>query len=121
METSVILGCSHLNQSAVCSQRKGITPYCSQKHKITRCLRLEVSSGGNLIQPHVQAGPPKAGLQDAVKVSYEDLQGRRLHNFSGQPVPVIWHLHVKKCFLILRELLVFRFVPIVFCPVAEHS
>lgn len=71
----------------------------------------------------MQAGPPRAGWQDGVQVSYEDFQGRRLHNLSGHPVPVIWHLHVKKMLPdIQRELLVFfHFVPIVLGPVAKHS
>jgi len=39
--------------------------------------------------------------QDLVQVSFEYLQGRRIHNLSGQPVPAT--LRVKKFFLMFRQ------------------
>ena len=56
--------------------------------------------------------------QDHVQAGFEYLQRRRLHNLSGQPVPVLSHLQSKEVFShIERELPEFQFVPIAPCPV----
>lgn len=38
-------------------------------------------------------GPAGRPGLDGVQVGFEDLQGRRLHSPSGQPVPALCHLH----------------------------
>jgi len=53
----------------------------------------------------VQLLLPKQGhleqaAQDHIQVRFEYLQRRRLHNLSGQPVPVLCHPQRKKFFLI---------------------
>jgi len=37
-------------------------------------------------------------VQDPVQLAFDYLQGWRLHDFSGQPVPVLGHLHSEKVF-----------------------
>lgn len=39
--------------------------------------------------------------QDHVKAASEDLQEGKLHNLSGQPVPLL--IHTAKCFLMFRH------------------
>lgn len=46
-------------------------------------------------------------VQDCVQVGFEYFQRRRVHNFSGQPVLVLWHPQTKKVF---PHVLVFQFV-----------
>ena len=49
---------------------------------------------------------------DHVQIAFEYLQGWRLHNLSGQPVPVLGHPHSKKVFPdVQREPPVLQFVP----------
>lgn len=51
--------------------------------------------------------------QDYVQMVFEYLQGRRLYNHSGQPVPVLSHPHSTKMFPDLqRDLSGSQFVPI---------
>jgi len=52
---------------------------------------LEGTSGGHLLQP-AKAALPKAGCQIRVQMAFEYLQGWRLHNLSGQPMPVLSQL-----------------------------
>jgi len=54
-------------------------------------------------------------------MAFKYLQGWRLHNLSGQPVPVLSHPHSEKVFPdVQREPSVFQFVPIASCPVTRH-
>jgi len=54
-------------------------------------------------------------------VGFEHLQRRRIHNTSGQPVPVLCHPQSNEVLpRVQMELPVLQFVPIVPCPVAGH-
>jgi len=84
-------------------------------------LRLEETSEAHLVHPPAQAGPPRPFVQDCVQVAFEYLQGQRLHNLPGQPVPALCHPHSKKVFPdSQREPPLFQFVPIASCPVTGH-
>jgi len=48
--------------------------------------------------PPAHAGPPRAGSQDHIPMSFEHLQGWRLYRLPGQPVPVLVTLTVKEFF-----------------------
>ena len=59
--------------------------------------------------------------QHHVETGFQDLQGGRLHNLSGQPVTVCHHPHRRQLWTdVQRELLVFHFLPIASYPVTEH-
>lgn len=54
-------------------------------------------------------------------MAFEDLEGRRLHNLSGNPVPELGYLHTKEVFPDVQpQPLVFQFEPIPSCPVTGH-
>ena len=56
-----------------------------------------------------------------VQMAFEYLQGWRLRNLSGQPVPVLSHPHSKKVLpAVLREPPVFQSVPAASGPVTGH-
>ena len=62
--------------------------------------------------PLLKEGHLKLIAQDHVQMAFEHLQGVRLHNLSGQPVPVLCDPHSKKVFPhVQREPPVFQFVP----------
>jgi len=68
-----------------------------------------------LSNPLTQAGPPRAGCQGCVQMAFEYLQGWRLHNLPGQPVPVLGHPLSKKVFPDVQwECPGFQSVPIAF-------
>jgi len=68
----------------------------SQSHKITEWLGLEGTSGDHLVHPILlKQVHLEQAAQDGVHASFEYLQRRRLHNPSGQPVPVLRHPHSK--------------------------
>lgn len=49
------------------------------------------------------------------------LQGRKLHNFSGQYMPVLYHVHSEKVFSAVQgEPPVFHFVHVTTSPIARH-
>ena len=74
-----------------------------------------------LSMPPAQAGQPGTGCQGPCPDRSEYLQGWRLHNLPGQPVPVLGHPHSEKAFPdVHREPLVFQFVPIACWPVTGH-
>lgn len=59
--------------------------------------------------------------QDHVQMAFEYLQGWRLDNFSGQPVPVLGHPYSEKVFPdVQTEPPVFQSVPITSGPVTGH-
>jgi len=69
---------------------------------------------------------PKQGhlqqaAQDLDQVGLEYLQRRRLHNLSGQPVPVLRHPQSEEVLPhVQTELPMLQFVPVAPCPVAGH-
>ena len=68
--------------------------------------------------PLLRQGHLEPVAQDRVQVAFEYLQGGRLHNLSGQPVPVLSHPHSKTVFSeVQREPSVFQFVPVSSGPV----
>lgn len=60
--------------------------------------------------------------QDHIQLTFEKLQGWRVHNLSGYPVPVVSSSHSKKkkCFLKFRQSILCLSVPIAPHPVAVH-
>ena len=59
--------------------------------------------------------------QDHVQAGFEHLQRRRLHNPSGQPVPVLCHPQSEEVLPhVQTELPMLQFVPVAPCPVAGH-
>jgi len=60
--------------------------------------------------------------QDLVQAGLEYLQRRRLHNSSGQPVPVLHHPQSEEDFPhVQTELPVLQFVPFAPCPFTGQS
>lgn len=55
---------------------------------ITNSLRLEGTSEDCLSNPPALAEPPWTGYQDHVQSGFAYLQGRRLRDISGKPVPL---------------------------------
>ena len=71
--------------------------------------------------PLLKQGHLEAVAQDHVRMAFDRLQGRKLHNLSGQPVPVLGHPDSKKAFPdVQREQPVFQFVLIAFGAVMGH-
>lgn len=70
-------------------QRKAVQ--CAQR--MMEWLRLEGTSGVPLVPPLSKQGQAEQVAQDHVQSAPEHLQEQRLHNLSGQPVPVFEHLH----------------------------
>ena len=59
--------------------------------------------------------------QGLVQVGLECLQRRRLHNLTGQPVPVLRHPQREEVVPHVQlELPLLQFVPVAPCPVAGH-
>jgi len=85
-------------------------------------LRLEGTSGGDLGQrPLLKQGHLDPVAQVCVQMAFEHLQGWRLHNLSGRPVPVLGHPHSEKVFPdVQREPPVFQCVPVASGPVTGH-
>lgn len=88
----------------------------SQNHRFTEWLGL--IGPLDIIQPNF---PDKAGCtQDQIKLGFEYLQ-RRLHSFSGHPIPVFCHPQSKEvCPHIQIELPCLKHVPCASYPVAVH-
>ena len=60
---------------------------------------------------------PEQAAQDLVQAGFEYLRRRRLHNLSGQPVPVLHHPQSEEVLPHVQlELPVLQFVPIAPCP-----
>jgi len=63
----------------------------------------------------------KQAAQDRVQVGFEYLQVRRLHNPSGQVVPVLCHPQSEEVLPHVQvELPMLQFVPVAPCPVAGY-
>lgn len=65
-------------------------------------LRWEGTSGNHLLQPLSKQGQAQQDAQGHVQSASEYLQEQRLHNLSGQPVPVFDHLHSELHFLMYK-------------------
>uniref|UniRef100_A0A8B9PTS4 Tectonin beta-propeller repeat containing 2 n=1 Tax=Apteryx owenii TaxID=8824 RepID=A0A8B9PTS4_APTOW len=91
----------------------------SQNHRIAEVGRdLWRSSSPT---PLLKQGHLEHIVQDRIQACFEYLQRRRLHNLSGQPVPVLCHPHSEKVFPhVQMEASVFQFVPVASRPVAGH-
>ena len=63
--------------------------------------------------PSAHPGSSRAGAQDCVQTAFDYLQEWRLHNLSGQLVPVLRHPHSEKSFFLMfrQNLLCFRLCP----------
>jgi len=77
--------------------------------------------GSSSPTPLLKQGRLQQAAQDRLKAGLEYLQRRRLHNFSGQPVPVLHHPQSEEVLPhVQMELPMLQFVPIAPCPVAGH-
>ena len=99
-----------------CQFRDPIFPQNHSTAELGRDLWRSSSATLPLKQGHLQPV-----VQDHVQRAFNYLQGWRLHNLSGHPVPVLGHLHSEKGFLdIQREPPVFQFLLIASGPVTGH-
>lgn len=89
--------------------------------RIPKWSKLERPSGGPLVQPLLSRGTQSNTAQDYIQVAFEDLQNWRLHGLSGQPVPVLHHLHSMEVLPgVWLGPPVFQLVPGAVCPGAGH-
>ena len=72
------------------------------------------------LAPLLKQGHLELVAQDHVQMVFEYLQGGRLHNPSGQPLPALSHPHRKKVFPDVQLCPAFQFVPIASSPVTRH-
>lgn len=81
-----------------------------------------VQVGGHLVQhPCSNRATYKQVVRDCVQMAFEYLQGQRLLNLSGEPMPVLSHPHGKNVFSDIQTTpLVFHFVPRASDPVTGH-
>jgi len=70
--------------------------------------------------PLPKQGHLEQAAQDPVQAGLEYLQRRRLHNSSGQPVPVLCHPQTKGVLPHVQTELMLQFVPVAPCPVTGH-
>jgi len=97
------------------------------------CIAMSWSQNHNMVEferdlygssspsPLPKQGHLQQAAQDLIQVGLEYLQGSRLHNLPGQPVPVLRHPQSKEVLpRVQMELLTLQFVPIAPCPVAGH-
>jgi len=77
--------------------------------------------GSSRPTPLPKQGHLQQAAQDLIQEGFEYLQRKRLHNPSGQPVPVLCHPQREEVLPhVQKELPVPQFVPIAPCPVAGH-
>jgi len=77
--------------------------------------------GSSSPSPLPKQGHLQQAAEDLVQAGLEYLQRRRLHNLSGQPVPVLCHPQREEVLPhVQTELPVPQFVPTAPCPVAGH-
>ena len=77
--------------------------------------------GSSSPTPLAKQGHLQQAAQDLVQAGLEYFQRRRLHNLSGQPVPVLCHPQREEVLChVQTELPMLQFVPIALCPVAGH-
>lgn len=80
---------------------------------------LEIS-GDHLVQTPDKGGFLEENAQEIIQVGFEYLLRRRLHNLSGQSVPLLCHPHSEVLSCVHMELLVYQLVPIAPCPVNAY-
>jgi len=91
----------------------------SQNHRVVGVGRHLCGSSSPTLLP--KQGHLQQAAQDRVQEGLEYLQRRRLHNLSGQPVPVLRHPQREEVLPhVQMELPLLQFVPIAPCPVAGH-
>ena len=91
----------------------------SQNHRMVGVGRDLCGPSGPTPLP--KQGHPEQAAQDHVQAGLEYLQRRRLHNPSGQSVPVLRHPQREEILPhVQTELPVLQFVPIAPCPVTGH-
>jgi len=77
--------------------------------------------GSSNPSPLPEQGHLQQAAQDLVQAGLEYLRRRRLHNLSGQPVPVRHHPQSEEVLPHVQlEFPLLQFVPIAPCPVAGH-
>jgi len=73
------------------------------------------------LTPLLQQVHLKQAAQDFVQAGYEYFQRRRLHNPSGQPIPLLLHPQSEEVLPhVQTELPMLQFVPVAPCPDAGH-
>ena len=91
----------------------------SQNHRTAQVGRGLLRSRGLPLQ--LKHGHLELVAQVCIQLGFAYLQGWRLHNLSGQPVPVLGHPHSKRVFPdVQREPPVFQCVSIGSGPVTGH-
>jgi len=90
------------------------------QYRVTEPVRLDGTSGDHLIQLSPKVGSLQWVTKEIIQVGLEYLQRRRLHNLSGQPVPVLCHPQCKEVLQICVKLPVFQFLAVAPCPIATH-
>jgi len=91
----------------------------SQNHRMFRVGRD--LCGSSSPTPLLKQGHLQQAVEDFVQVGLEYLQRRRIHNLSGQPVPVLHHPQNEEDLPHVQlELPMLQFVPVAPCPVAGH-
>ena len=100
-----------------CWTRQIITE--SQNHLMLGVGRDLCGSPSPTLLP--KQGHLQQAAQDLVQVGLEYLHRRRIHNLSGQPVPVLRHPQSEEVLPhVQTELPLLQFVPVAPCPVARH-
>jgi len=69
--------------------------------------------GSSSPAPLPKQGPLQQAAEDLVQAGFEYHQRRRIHNISGQPVPVVRHPQMEEVLPYVQvELPMFQFVPV---------
>jgi len=111
-----ILGC--INRSVASRSREVLLPE-SHNHRMVGVGRDLCGSSSSTLLP--KQGHLEQAAEDIVQAGLQYLQRRRLHNLSGQPLPVLRHPQREEILPhIQTELPVLPFVPISPCPVTGH-
>jgi len=77
--------------------------------------------GSSSPTPLPKQGHLEQTAQDLVQAGFEYLQRRRIHNPSGQPVPVLHHPQREEVLPhVQTKLPMLQFVPVAACAVAGH-
>jgi len=98
--------------------KAGVNRLASQNHRMVGVGRDPCGSPSPTPLP--KQGHPEQAAQDLTQAGFEDLQRRRLHSRSGQPVPVFHQPQSAEVPCVQMELPVLQFVLIAPCPVTGH-
>lgn len=92
-------------RNRTCVQQSSPTVLASSDQWAQLPIGVYKSSWVILFSPLLKAGSPRAGCSAHVQSEFAHLQGRRLCNLSGQPVPACGHICNKKkdFFLMFRK------------------